>query len=284
MGHVRARAMCNCRQRFHERKSVRLPQIGLGHWWYSNTGLPLGPCKDIIKGYLWRGWSQCRQFSINLVTHPVMLHTQDCVHTERKLGNHYAIIGAVPIVSWWGATKAAFSVGSVIQKIAPFFMSPWAWEPSFAFGITSRKSWYRSMLHTPILLMSAPNIFHGWNGNTQLSRTRKIDDAMRLFQIIDLVMFGLLVRHISDPDYKPWYALLMLPATHLKLDFQIHNVCHCFVSLDQSEAWQVINFSIYWKRSILSPVLPKIKYFPKNKSHGKTKLKKGRLVLINSVP
>ena len=46
------------------------------------------------------------------------------------------------------------------------------------------------MLHTSIFLMSAPNIFHGWNRNTQLSRTRGTDDVMRLFQINDLAMFG----------------------------------------------------------------------------------------------
>ena len=58
-----------------------------------------------------------------------MLHTQDYVHTERKLGNHHAIIGAVPFLSWWGATEAAFSVGSVTQKIALCFISPWEWGP-----------------------------------------------------------------------------------------------------------------------------------------------------------
>ena len=66
---------------------------------------------------------------------------------------------------------------------------------------------------------------------------------------------------------------------HLKHDFQIYNMCHCFKSLDQNEAWQVINFSIYWKWSILSNVLPKIKYFPQ-KSHGEMKLKK-RPIIFN---
>ena len=46
------------------------------------------------------------------------------------------------------------------------------------------------MLHTPISLMSAPNIFHGQNENAHLSWTHNIDDAIRLFQINDLVMFG----------------------------------------------------------------------------------------------
>ena len=57
----------------------------------------------------------------------------------------------------------------------------------------------------------------------------------------------------------------MLPVTHLKHDFPINNVCHCFVSLDRNDMWQVIYFSTYSKWSILSIVLPKIIYFQKFK-------------------
>ena len=57
--------------------------------------------------------------------HFVMLRTQDCAHTERKLGKHHVIIGAVPLLSWWGATEAAFNIGSVTQKSALCFMLPW---------------------------------------------------------------------------------------------------------------------------------------------------------------
>ena len=101
----------------------------------------------------------------------VLLHTWWCcapraVSTLNDApGNHYAIIDAVPFISWWGVTEATFSVGSVTPKISLCFMLPWEWEPSAAFGITFRKSWYRAMLNTHFL-MSAPNIFHGWNGNT----------------------------------------------------------------------------------------------------------------------
>ena len=132
----------------------------------------------------------------------------------------------------------------------------------------------RTMLHTPIFLMSVPNIFHGWNGNTQLSRTRNIDNAVRLFQINDLVMFDCACSSQFRPGlHKPWYVVLKLTVTHLKLNFRLHNVCHCFVSLDRNDVWQVINFSIYWKLSILCNVLPKIQIFPQNISHGKMKLK-----------
>ena len=93
----------------------------------------------------------------------------------------------------------------------------------------------------PSFSMSLPTIFHGWNGNTQLSRTRNIDDAMRL-----VICLAMLIRRISKPDYKPWYALLMLSETHLRHDFRVHNVCHWFVLLDQNEASHVFNFSIYW--------------------------------------
>ena len=55
----------------------------------------------------------------------MMLHTQDCAHTERNLGNYRVIIGAVPFLSWWGATEATFSIGSATQKNALCFMLPW---------------------------------------------------------------------------------------------------------------------------------------------------------------
>ena len=58
-----ARALCQ--QRLHERNPVRLSQIGLGDWWYSNTALPLSSCRDITGGELWRNWSQYRKFSIS---------------------------------------------------------------------------------------------------------------------------------------------------------------------------------------------------------------------------
>ena len=65
----------------------------------------------------------------------------------------------------------------------------------------------------------------------------------------------------SDPDYKPWYALLTLAVTHSKLEFRIHNVCHCFESLDRNKSLHAINFGIYWNWNILSNVLQKIKHF-----------------------
>ena len=63
-------------------------------------------------------------------------------------------------------------------------------SPVLPSGLTLRKFWYRTALHTPIFLMSVPNIFHGWNQNAQLRRSHSIDDAMRLVQVNYLVMFG----------------------------------------------------------------------------------------------
>ena len=131
------------------------------------------------------------------------------------------------------------------------------------------------MLHTPILLIRAPTICHGRNGYTQLNKTRSTDDTMRLFQINDLVMFG----YACPSHFRPGLstvicALIVLPVTHLKPVLRIHNVCHCFMSLNRNEVWRVINFSTYWKRSILSNVLLKIEYSPQIQVRWKMKLKK----------
>ena len=48
----------------------------------------------------------------------------------------------------------------------------------------------------------------------------------------------MLIRRVSDPDYNPWYGL-MLPVKHLKLDFRIHSVFHCFLSIERKEAWRL---------------------------------------------
>ena len=45
---VSARALYQ--QRLHEANPGRLSKIGLGDWCYSNIGLSLGPCEDIIGG------------------------------------------------------------------------------------------------------------------------------------------------------------------------------------------------------------------------------------------
>ena len=85
----------------------------------------------------------------------------------------------------------------------------------------------------------------------------------------------MLVCCISDPDYEPGYALQMLPLIHFKLDFRIHNACHFFVSLDRNEAWQVINLSIFCRKSNISP-----KYMSgKNQAE-----KEADYFLINPVP
>ena len=81
-----------------------------------------------------------------------------------KPGNHDVIISTLLFLRWWDATEATSNVGSVTPRIAPCYMLPCGWEPCCAFGMTLRKSWYTTMLHTPIFLMSGPNIFHGWKG------------------------------------------------------------------------------------------------------------------------
>ena len=126
----------------------------------------------------------------------VLLHTWWCfaLKTVSTLndapGNHHAINDAVPFLSWWGVTEATFSVGSVTPKISLCFMLPWEWEPSAAFGITLRKSWYKAMLNTHISWYQRQIFFKAETGIPLLSRIRNIDGAMRLFQINDLLMFG----------------------------------------------------------------------------------------------
>ena len=93
-------------------------------------------------------------------------------------------------LSSWGVTEATFSVGSVTPKISLCFMLPWEWEPSAAFGITFRKSWYKAMLNTHISWCQRQIFFTAETGIPLLSRTRNINGAMRLFQVNDLLMFG----------------------------------------------------------------------------------------------
>ena len=166
-----------------------------------------------------------------------------------KSVDHHVIISA-PRHSW--ADGEPQKLHSVLAQSTRRSRSVSCWHekrsPVLPFGMILRESWFRTMRHTPIFLMSVPNIFPGWNGNTQWSRTRNIEDAMRLFQINDLVMFGYACpSHFRPRFYEPWCALLMFTVTHVKLDFRLPNVCHCFVPLDRKEAWQVINFSKYWK-------------------------------------
>ena len=52
-----------------------------------------------------------------------------------------------------GEPDKIHSVLVVIPKIALCFILSWEWEPSVAFGVTLRKSWYRTMPHTSIFLM-----------------------------------------------------------------------------------------------------------------------------------
>ena len=80
---------------------------------------------------------------------------------------------------------------------------------------------------------------------------------MRLFGMVDLVMFGYVCRCISDPNYRAWYVLLMFQVTHLKIVFQNHNVWYCFMTLNRNGEWQVINLNIYWNLIILSNILRK---------------------------
>ena len=145
-----------------------------------------------------------------------------------------------------------------------------------AFGMTLRKSWYRKMLHTSIFLMAASNIFMIETGIPSWIEHATLMMQWNSFKSIIWQCLAMCVRRVSVPDYKPGYALLMLSVTQLKLDFRIHNVCHCFVSLDRNEAWQVMSFSKYWKWSILSNV----SNIPQNISHGKMRLKK-RLITFN---
>ena len=105
----------------------------------------------------------------------ILLHTWWCcaLRTVSTLndaaGNHHAIIDAVPFLSWWGVTEATFSVGSATPKISLCLMLPWEWEPSAAFGITFRKSWYKAMLNTHISWYERQIFFtaeRGIRGNT----------------------------------------------------------------------------------------------------------------------
>ena len=81
-------------------------------------------CRLLVVAKIWSGDSYEKNDPNvdNLVL--VLPHTWWCcpfrtVSTlNDKLGNHHVIIGAPSFLNWWGATEAAFSVGSVIPKIS----------------------------------------------------------------------------------------------------------------------------------------------------------------------
>ena len=159
---VRARAFSQ--QCLHERNAGRLSEIWLGDCWYWNTVLPL----VVAKIHSGDSYEKTDLNFANLVL--LLSHTWRCCALRTvstlndKLGKYHGIIGTVPFLSCSVTTEAIFSIGSVIPKIALCFMlpwEPWEWGPGVVFGMILRKSWYRAMLHTPIFLMSAPNIFHG---------------------------------------------------------------------------------------------------------------------------
>ena len=129
------------------------------------------------------------------------------------------------------------------------------------------------MLHTPIFLMSAANIFHGWNGNTQLSRTLNIDDEMILFQINDLEMSS----YAYPSHFRPG---LYVASDTLETRFPDSQRVSLFCvtrpkrSLAGYQLWYVL------KWGISSNVLPKNQIFPQNISRRKIKLKKRRITFI----
>ena len=116
--------------------------------------------------------------------------------------------------------EAASSVISISPKIVFCCIFSCEWGSIFAFGVTfqgnpdieqcfiHQSSWCQRQIFS-LLKRGYPV--------EQLSRTRSIDDAMQLFQINDLVMFG--------------YAFLSHSI------FRIHKVCHCFVLPGRKKAW-----------------------------------------------
>ena len=130
-----------------------------------------------------------------------------------KSSNHHVIIGAVSFLSWWGAAEAASSVGSVAQNILRCFKLPWEWESSLAFGMNLMKSWYRALIHTPVLLTSVPNNFTvetGILGWVELVKLMMHWD----FQINDLVMFG----YACPSHFRPVAFQIMACAANVASD------------------------------------------------------------------
>ena len=130
------------------------------------------------------------------------------------------------LLNRWGAAEAACSVGTLFHVAMIMGAQLCLWDDFEEILI------YKTMFHISIFLVSAPNIFHGWNGNIQLSRSGDIHDTIRLLQINDLVMFG----YACPSHFRPGlYVMLMFPVTHLKHDFRIRNVCHCTVSQSETK-------------------------------------------------